>query len=68
MCCRYGFYGFNTGSTQGVTGGKIYLASMIAVTTTITATAACATVLFLLKWRTGRYGIIHAGHHYPFID
>lgn len=53
----YGFYGFNTGSTQGVTEGRILLAAKISVTTTICATSACTTTLFYLRYKYGKYDI-----------
>lgn len=53
----YGFYGFNTGSTIGVTEGRIYLAAKIAVTTTICASSACTTTLFFIRYKTGNYDI-----------
>ncbi|EGG14437.1 ammonium transporter [Cavenderia fasciculata] len=53
----YGSYGFNTGSTLGISGGRIEVASRSAVTMTITATASCATTLLAIKVYSGKYDV-----------
>jgi len=54
----YGFYGFNTGSTLGVSGGRINIASRASVTMTISACASCATTLLAIKIKSGKYDVI----------
>jgi Amt family ammonium transporter len=49
-----GWYGFNAGSTLGLTGGFADLAARVAVTTTIAAGAGGATAMFVSWWRTGK--------------
>eukprot|EP01133_Synstelium_polycarpum_P001172 gene1172-1345_t len=53
----YGFYGFNTGSTLGVSAGRIDIASRAAVTMTVSATASCATTLIAIKIISGKYDV-----------
>src|SRR5690606_14726431 len=48
-----GWYGFNAGSTLGLTGGFAAIAARVAVTTTLAA-AAGATVSMVISWL--RYG------------
>ncbi|KAM9989066.1 hypothetical protein ACTFIY_005113 [Dictyostelium cf. discoideum] len=54
----YGFYGFNTGSTLGISGGGIAIASRSAVTMTIIACASCATTLLAIKIKSGKYDVV----------
>ncbi|KYR02110.1 ammonium transporter [Tieghemostelium lacteum] len=53
----YGFYGFNTGSTLGLTGGRVLIAAKSSVTMTITATSSCATTLLAIKIKSGKYDV-----------
>ncbi|EFA81012.1 ammonium transporter [Heterostelium album PN500] len=53
----YGFYGYNTGSTLGISMGRMAIASRSAVTMTISATASCATTLMVIKLFSGKYDV-----------
>eukprot|EP01132_Coremiostelium_polycephalum_P010264 gene10264-12588_t len=53
----YGFYGFNTGCTLGISDKRIDIASRAAVTMTISATASCATTLLTIKIHSGKYDV-----------
>ncbi len=49
-----GWYGFNAGSTLGLSGGFAALAARVAMTTTIAAGAGGATAMFVTWLRTGK--------------
>lgn len=49
-----GWYGFNAGSTLGLSGGFAALAARVAVTTTIAAGAGGTTAMFVTWMRTGK--------------
>ena len=51
----FGWYGFNPGSTLGLTGGFAALAAKVAVNTTLAASAGAVACAFLSMWRTGKY-------------
>ncbi|GAM19005.1 hypothetical protein SAMD00019534_021800 [Acytostelium subglobosum LB1] len=53
----YGFYGYNTGSTLGVSWGRTAIAARAAVTMTISGTASCATTLIVMKLYSGKYDV-----------
>ena len=52
-----GWYGFNGGSTLGFTGGAEALGSKVLVTTTLAASAACISSVFLGRAVSGHYSL-----------
>lgn len=53
MILWIGWYGFNAGSTLGLSGGFADLAARVAVTTTLAAGASAATAMFISRLRSG---------------
>jgi len=54
----YGWYGFNTGSTKGLSGMKLQIAGRVAVNTTLAACSAGCTTLGFMRITTKKYDIV----------
>lgn len=53
----FGWFGFNSGSTLGLSLGRHSLAGRIAVNTAMASTAACLSSLMLIRFLTGQYNL-----------
>ena len=53
----FGWFGFNPGSTLGVTDGRMELAALVAANTNLAAAAGALTALLLSKLHTGKFAV-----------